>query len=72
MEKEGREMKHKHDFESVYHPNPSSEVKDHGILAVEIRKCKGCGTEIPFVLIKNKWLPLFEDKGSGDQDILLA
>jgi hypothetical protein len=47
-------------------------VKDHGILAVEIRKCKGCQREIPFVLIKNKWLPLFEDLGSDDQDILLA
>lgn len=65
-------MKHKHDFESVYHPNPSSEVKDHGILAVEIRRCKGCQRELPFVLIRNKWLPLFEDSGSDDQDILLA
>jgi hypothetical protein len=72
LKKEVREMKHKHDFESVYHPNPSSEVKDHGILAVEIRKCKGCHKEIPFVLIKNRWLPLFEDEGSGDQEILLA
>ena len=65
-------MKHKHEFESVYHPTPSAEVKDHGILAVEVRRCKGCRTEVPFVLIKNKWLPLFEDKGSNDQDILLA
>jgi len=65
-------MRHKHDFESIYHPTPSSEVKDHGILAVEIRKCKGCQEEVPFVLINHKWLPLFEDKGSGGQDILLA
>ena len=65
-------MKHKHDFESIYHPTPSSEVKDHGILAVEIRKCRGCQKEIPFVLINNKWLPLFEDLVSDDQDILLA
>jgi len=65
-------MKHKHDFESIYHPTPSSEVKDHGILAVEIRKCRGCQKEIPFVLINNKWLPLFEVLVSDDQDILLA
>ncbi len=65
-------MKHTHEYESVYHPSPTSEAKALGITAVEIRRCVGCLKEMTFVLTKSQWFPLFEDQEAGDQDILLA
>jgi hypothetical protein len=32
-------MKHKHDYETVYHPSPTAEVKVIGVKATEIRRC---------------------------------
>lgn len=65
-------MEHRHEYEAVYHPNPSAPAKTIGIKAAEMRRCKTCLKEMPFVMIKNSWIPLFEDSESGDQGILLA
>jgi hypothetical protein len=65
-------MEHKHEYEAVYHPNPSGAAKSVGIKAIEMRRCKTCQKEMPFVMIGQNWVPLFEDTESGDQGILLA
>lgn len=65
-------MKHRHEYESVYHPIPTPEAKALGIKAAEIRKCKTCQKEMTVVLTKDEWFPLFEDQESGERDILLA
>lgn len=65
-------MKHRHEYESIYHPSPTTEAKALGIAAVEIRKCTVCHEEMTFVLTKSQWFPLFEDRESEDKDILLA
>jgi len=65
-------MKHRHEYEAVYHPNLSAEAKTVGLRAVEMRRCKTCLKEMPFIMIKKEWFPLFEDPESGDQGILLA
>ncbi len=65
-------MKHRHEYESIYHPSPTAEAKALGITAVEIRKCMACQKETIFVLTKSEWFPLFEDGESEEQDILLA
>jgi hypothetical protein len=65
-------MKHKHDYETVYHPSPTAEVKVIGVKATEIRRCKACQKEMPFVLTKDGWFQLFEDKEADEKDILLA
>ncbi len=65
-------MEHRHEYEAIYHPNPSVPAKAIGIKAAEMRRCKTCLKEMPFVRIKNGWEPLFEDAESGDQGILLA
>lgn len=65
-------MKHRHEYESVYHPALTLEAKALGIKAAEIRKCKTCQKETVFVLTKNEWFPLFEDQESEERDILLA
>jgi hypothetical protein len=69
---EERVMEHRHEYEAVYHPNPSAAAKTIGIKAAEMRKCKTCQKEMPFVMIRDHWVPLFEDTESGDQGILLA
>jgi hypothetical protein len=65
-------MKHKHDYEPVYHPSLTPEARELGIRAAEIRKCKTCQKETPFVLTKADWFPLFEDREYDERDILLA
>jgi hypothetical protein len=65
-------MNHVHEFESVYHPTPSAEVRSLGIKAAEIRKCKTCHKEVPFVLTQQGWIQLFEDKEPDERDILFA
>ncbi len=65
-------MKHRHEYEAVNHPNPSSEAKTLGIKATEMRKCKTCQKVMPFVMIKKEWVPLFDDPESHDEGILLA
>ena len=65
-------MKHKHEYESVYHPSPTAEVKALGIKEGEIRKCKTCNKETILVLLKDGWVPLFDDPKSDVHDILLA
>jgi hypothetical protein len=34
------DMKHRHEYEAVYHPGLSSAAKTLGIKAAEMRKCK--------------------------------
>lgn len=65
-------MKHKHEYESIYHPSPTPEAKALGITAAEIRRCRTCRKEMTFVLTKDSWFPLFEDQKSEEQGILLA
>ncbi len=65
-------MEHRHEYETVYHPSPSTEAKIIGIKSAEMRKCRTCQKVMPFVMIKKDWVPLFEDHESGDQGILLA
>ena len=65
-------MKHRHEYESDYHPTLSPEAKALGIRAAEIRKCKGCGHEMPFLFIKDHWVPLYDEKEVNERDILLA
>ncbi len=65
-------MKHRHDYETVYHPSPAAEVMVLGVKATEIRRCKTCRKEMPFVLTKDGWFQLFEDKETDEKDILLA
>lgn len=65
-------MKHRHEYESVYHPSPTVEAKALGITSAEIRKCAVCQKEMTFVFTKGQWFPLFEEGESGEKDILLA
>ena len=65
-------MKHRHEYESVSHPSPSTKAKTLGIKETEIRKCRVCQKEMPFVMIKKEWVPLFEDPDSSDEGILMA
>ena len=66
-------MKHVHKYETISHHGITSELMDLGIKAAEIRKCKKCQHEMPFVLTpKGGWVPLFDDREADDQDILMA
>lgn len=66
-------MKHVHKYETISHHGITSELMDLGIKAAEIRKCKKCQKEMPFVLIqKGEWVPLFDEMESNERDILLA
>lgn len=66
------DMKHRHEYETIYHPGLSSAAKTLGIKAAEMRRCKTCQKEMPFVMIKKEWVPLFDDPESVDQGILMA
>lgn len=61
-----------HHYEAVSHPAVSSAAIELGIRGAEIRKCVHCGKETPFVMIHEKWLPLFEERGGGGEGILMA
>lgn len=66
-------MKHKHKYETLSHPGITSEVLEHGIQAAEIRKCASCDKQAIFLMTKKGlWVPLFDEAGSGEKDILLA
>ena len=66
-------MKHRHKYEPISHPNISSELKEIGILAAEVRKCQTCQKEVTFLQTRDgKWVPLFAESETGEQDILLA
>lgn len=69
----GREMKHVHKYEPLLHQRAASELAKSGIEAAELRKCRECGKEMPFLLTKKGvWVQLFEEKESEEEDILLA
>ncbi|MCI0468501.1 MAG: hypothetical protein L0Y62_00365 [Nitrospirae bacterium] len=65
-------MKHKHEYEPVFHPTPSLKAKEIGIKAIEIRRCKTCQRELIFISSKGENFPLYEDKDTSEQDILMA
>ena len=66
-------MKHIHKYEPLVHRRLSSELAKSGIEAAEIRKCRECGQEMPFLLTrKGAWVELFEENEPDEQDILLA
>lgn len=66
-------MNHVHKYESVTHHGISTELMEFGIEAAEIRKCKKCGKEMPFLLTKKgNWVSLFAESKTDQQDILLA
>jgi len=66
-------MNHVHKYESVSHHGISTELMEFGIKAAEIRKCKKCGKEMPFLLTKRgDWVALFAEGETDQQDILLA
>jgi hypothetical protein len=51
----------------------SSELLKSGIEAAGTRRCRECGKEMPFLLIrKGAWVQLFDDIEPDEQDILLA
>lgn len=66
-------MNHVHNYESVSHHGISTELMEFGIEAAEMRRCKKCGKEMPFLLTKRGvWVSLFAESGTDQQDILLA
>ncbi len=65
-------MKHRHEYEPVYHPNPTAEMKALGIKAIELRKCRICREEMTFILTKDGLFKLFEEAVSDEKDVLLA
>jgi hypothetical protein len=66
-------MKHVHKYEPLSHHGISPELAKLGLEAAEIRKCKKCGQEMPFLLTKKgAWVPLFEEAEGDQQDILMA
>jgi hypothetical protein len=65
-------MEHRHNYETVSRPAVSPEARELGVRGTELRKCKDCEKVMPFVLIHEKWIPLFEDSETGEKDILLA
>lgn len=65
-------MKHRHDFEIIYHPSLTPEAAALGIKGAEVRKCITCQKELTFIQTKDGWFPLFQDTESDKQDILLA
>ncbi len=69
----GRDMKHVHKYEPVLHQRVAPDLAKSGIEAAELRKCRECGKEMPFLLTKKGvWVQLFEEKEPEEQDILLA
>ncbi|MFA4830388.1 MAG: hypothetical protein WC855_03140 [Thermodesulfovibrionales bacterium] len=65
-------MKHKHTYETISHHSPTPGTIKLGIKAAELRRCTACKKEMTFILTKEGWFPLFEDKEADKQDILLA
>jgi hypothetical protein len=73
LEKGGSIMNHIHKYETLSRHGIPSELMEFGIEAAELRKCKKCGKEMPFLLTKKgDWVPLFQDGETDQQDILLA
>jgi len=65
-------MEHKHQYETIFRHAVTPRPAELGIKGAEIRRCTQCSKEMTFVFIKDAWVPLFEDKESAEQDILLA
>ena len=69
----GRDMKHVHKYEPLLHQRVAPDLAKSGIEAAELRKCRECGKEMPFLMTKKGvWVQLFEEKEPEEQDILLA
>mgnify|MGYP006269931339 CR=1 FL=1 len=65
-------MKHIHQYETAHRPTLTEQVEEHGIKAAEMRRCRVCEKQMPFVLTKQGWFPLFEDREVDEKEILLA
>jgi len=66
-------MDHIHKYETLSRHGIPSELMEFGIEAAELRRCKKCNKEMPFLLTKKgTWVPLFEERETAEQDILLA
>lgn len=66
-------MNHIHKYESISHHGISTELMEFGIEAAEMRRCKKCGKETPFLLTRRgDWISLFAEEKTDKQDILLA
>jgi hypothetical protein len=65
-------VEHEHEYETISHPSISSEAGTLGITAAELRKCRTCQKIIIFIMTSNRWIPLFDERELGEQDILLA
>lgn len=66
-------MNHIHKYESDSHHGISTRLMEFGIEAAEIRRCKKCGKEMPFVFTRRgDWIALFAEEETDSQDILLA
>jgi len=63
---------HSHKFEPIAHPSLSAEAKALGIMAAEVRKCSSCDRQTTYIQLKGKWVPLFSEAETDEQDILLA
>lgn len=64
---------HTHRYETVLRSGISHELMELGIQSAEIRRCKQCNKEMPFVMTrKGNWVSLFEETERDEQDILLA
>lgn len=63
---------HAHKFEPIAHPSLSAEAKALGIMAAEVRKCSACDKQTTYIQLRNKWVPLFSENESDEQNILLA
>jgi hypothetical protein len=64
--------RHEHEYEPVYHPNPTSEMKALGIKAIELRKCRTCQAEMTYILTKDGLFKLYEEIEPDEKDVLLA
>jgi hypothetical protein len=64
--------RHEHEYEPVFHPTPTPEMKALGIKAIELRQCRTCKAEMTYVLTKDGLFKLFEEMETSEKDVLLA
>lgn len=64
---------HKHEFEPISHPSLSAAAIELGIRAAEMRECRICKMQTPYIQTKDsRWVSLFKEETGDEQNILLA